>query len=498
MTPIPLSDWLTGLLFLIGLLLLVAASEQLHRRFPGNSENLRKMVHVATGALVLPVPFLFTSYVPVLVLSGFFAALNLFGITNGRLVSFNVAQRNSLGTFYYPISLAMLLVFFWQQHMLILLLAFALMAFADAFAAFAGANAPPASRLPLPGDTKTVRGTIAMFASSVLILGSGLLLPLNQHDASLLQVLVIVVVTGLIATASEVLSHRGSDNLTVPLLSACALYILLATPLREQFIAGTLLALAVAAVSYRLAVLDLSGAIATFLLGAFVFGIGGWLFSIPILFFFGTSSALSKLPRRWAVAAEKIVEKGARRDVRQVLANGLLPGLVVLASLALAPELAFVLYLGAVASATADTWATEIGLMFSGQPRSILTGRKVSPGSSGGVSVAGSFGALFGAALIALTGWLTAQICGLATLELASLWPVLLGGFLAQYVDSLIGATLQRTFRCQVCHCLTERRQHCDRPGVLASGKAWIDNDVVNLACGFSGLIFTYIFYIYC
>jgi len=65
-------------------------------------------------------------------------------------------------------------------------------------------------------------------------------------------------------------------------------------PLR--LVIGFLMSLAIAVSSFRLRVLDTSGCIALMLMGSIVFGIGGWPFSAPILFFFIISAAWTTHP----------------------------------------------------------------------------------------------------------------------------------------------------------------------------------------------------------
>ena len=57
---------------------------------------------------------------------------------------------------------------------------------------------------------------------------------------------------------------------------------------------------------------------------------------------------------------------------------------------------------GAIAAATADTWSTEIGTVLGGTPRHLITtGREVPPGTSGGVTIAGTLSGLTGSVLAA-------------------------------------------------------------------------------------------------
>jgi uncharacterized membrane protein len=94
-----------------------------------------------------------------------------------------------------------------------------------------------------------------------------------------------------------------------------------------------------------------------------------------LMTFFISSSALGRV--RADLRAQRIgaiVAKGGPRDAMQVLANG---GAFALAAVGftLHPHAGWLaLGAGAMAAATADTWATEIGSLSRAAPRSILTG----------------------------------------------------------------------------------------------------------------------------
>ncbi|MGH7328781.1 MAG: DUF92 domain-containing protein, partial [Polyangiaceae bacterium] len=142
----------------------------------------------------------------------------------------------------------------------------------------------------------------------------------------------------------------------------------------------------------------------------------GWtLFAVPLVFavlfaFFVTSVALSYVGRARKQRLES-VEKGGPRNAWQVAANGGVATLcAVLAALltrgSTAPShQAYALlwaFAGAYAAATADTWSTEVGSAFGGVPRSIASFRRVAPGASGGITLAGSAAMIAGSAWIAL------------------------------------------------------------------------------------------------
>jgi len=70
------------------------------------------------------------------------------------------------------------------------------------------------------------------------------------------------------------------------------------------------------------------------------------------------------------------------------------------------------LFLISVIAATADTWATEVGVLSKSAPRLILSFKKVPQGTSGGVSILGTVAAFSGALIVAILGLLIFQyIC---------------------------------------------------------------------------------------
>ncbi|MEP6775688.1 MAG: DUF92 domain-containing protein [Chloroflexota bacterium] len=215
---------------------------------------------------------------------------------------------------------------------------------------------------------------------------------------------------------------------------------------------------------YRARALTWDGALAAGLIGGTVFGFGGWIPAILLVVFFGSSSALSFVGRRnvHKQRAEETFDKGGKRDAAQVLANG---GPAAIAALlagvlgAPAASLMFGAFVGALAEATADTWATEIGVLSSAPPRLVTTGKQVAPGTSGGLTALGSGAGVVGAAIIG-----TVAACLILTPQLhlrtgdsvPAAWPIflaaLVGGTAGMLADSLLGATLQASYFCPQCN----------------------------------------------
>jgi uncharacterized protein (TIGR00297 family) len=245
---------------------------------------------------------------------------------------------------------------------------------------------------------------------------------------------------------------------------------------------GAVLTLIVAIAARRTHTLSSSGALTAMIVGTLAVA-AGWSWGLLLLAFFISASVLSRVGepgKKQRVLP--IVEKGSERDVWQVLANGGAFAAAALGQLVWPGPQWFALAAGALAASAADTWATEVGTLASGQPISITRGRKVPPGTSGAVSVAGSMAAVAGAAFIAAMAALAAWPVGFAA--------ILLGGITGALVDSILGDTLQSRRWCDVCAMATERRVHdCGTSTRSAGGIAGFDNDWTNVVCSVAGAL---------
>lgn len=255
-------------------------------------------------------------------------------------------------------------------------------------------------------------------------------------------------------------------------------------------LSGFAAAVAVGMVGYLRRALSADGAVLAVLVGTVVVVAGGWWWGVLLVAFFASSSALSRLGGGRDRPEERIARRGSRRDAVQMVANGgVATGLALIAGWSEAPVL-FLAYAGAVATVTSDTWATEIGARSRRPPRSILSGREAPPGTSGAITLIGTLGAAAGALLIAGlaamgagAGWADS---GLSTS--AVLLGVALAGLVGSLMDSLLGATLQASYRCPVCDLATEHLVHdCGAATTLVRGIAAIDNDVVNALASMIG-----------
>ncbi|MEP7002461.1 MAG: DUF92 domain-containing protein [bacterium] len=250
-----------------------------------------------------------------------------------------------------------------------------------------------------------------------------------------------------------------------------------ATLMLGRAAAGAVAASAIAFVSRRGGSLSTSGAVATVVVGSAT-AAAGWTWGGLLVVYFVAAMLLTRQGRtdKERLTAG-VVAKGGARDAVQVIANGgVFAAAVVLAPFAPEPlgHVMRIAALGALAASAADTWATEIGTLYGGTPRSMLTLRPLPPGTSGGISAMGSLALVAGAAFIAVV----ARWFGLPdAVEI-----VTTAGVAGALADSLVGATMQERRWCPICEKTSEQRVHdCGTATILAGGREWMDNDLVNL-----------------
>ncbi len=495
-------DWIwTGVLF-VGLLLVIGFSELLRRKLNFKIRTTRKFVHIITGILIALTPFLLETYYPLLLISGIFSFLDYISIKNKWMPGMHATSRISYGTVFYPVSFFILTLLLWNQHKVILVISMLVMAISDAVAAIVGENIKRPVLYRVSGEVKSMQGSLAMWATTFIIIAIGLIFfdTATYQTLSITEILWLATIVSIVATGCESISYKGSDNLTVPLGTAFSLHFVLTHGLSQNliFTYGLLFAMLIAGISLRMRFLSGSGAVSTFLLGVVVFGTGNWEFSLPILLFFLLSSVLSKTGKKWKQKFADTFQKGGRRDIGQVLANGGIAGTIVLLWNYFPNDVWYFAFIGAVAAVTADTWATEIGVFSKKSPRNILNFQAVAPGTSGGVSMLGLSGALGGSFVIVFLGSLATARYHHLEKAAPVFFTVVLSGLVGSLVDSVLGATVQAQYQCPNCGKITEKKTHCETFETRrVSGFQSFDNDVVNAVCSLSGAITAALAYLY-
>jgi uncharacterized protein (TIGR00297 family) len=219
------------------------------------------------------------------------------------------------------------------------------------------------------------------------------------------------------------------------------------------------------------------------IVGAVIFGLGGLLFAIPLLFFFISSSIFSYLQTPGKIKSLAGADKTGRRDFWQVMANGGAGVAMTFAYFISGNVIWFFPYLASLCEAAADTWATELGTLYPDSPVSIISFKRVDPGQSGGISALGtlaSFGGALTTMLVASAGRFIIPDISLFDMRI---WLITAGcGLAGAFLDSVLGASIQAQYRCRLCYKWAERRNHCNQPTTLERGLRFVNNDLVNFA----------------
>ncbi len=254
------------------------------------------------------------------------------------------------------------------------------------------------------------------------------------------------------------------------------------------------------------------GLLAAAIMGILLF-MANWFYWAAVIIFFASSSLLTRYKEKNRIKQEAMeyAEKGGTRDAFQVFANG---GIAMLAAIYVIinqgiwkGSLTDPIAIGAitsVATVTADTWATEIGVLSRKQPVWILNPfKKVPRGTSGGISLRGIGATALGSSLIAFSYFFA------ATLETKNYQKILIitiiiliGGIFGSLVDSFLGAIIQAQYECPVCKKITEKKVHLKCGGTITKhvkGLKIINNDIVNVIAALIPSIIVYFFtkYVY-
>ena len=199
-------------------------------------------------------------------------------------------------------------------------------------------------------------------------------------------------------------------------------------------------------------VLDRGGSVLAFLI-CFISGVfGHWSWLLILLIFVGSSF----LATRFAIVYKKALgveesDEGTRGG-SNVISNGILPPLIALSYSfgILSPEQALVAFTTSMAAASADTMASEIGVL-SPSPVLITNPKKVvEPGVDGGISFEGLTASFLSAVSISMLAYASFLVLieekhlFYSSIELNYLFISVFFGFFGSILDSFLGATFQK------------------------------------------------------
>lgn len=197
-------------------------AETLHRHLSTSSELARKIVHIGTGNVILVAWWLQIPAWVGISASIIASIIALLSYYIPILPGINSVGRKSFGTFFYAVSIGVLISWFWPlQQFQYAAIGILVMTWGDGLAGLVGQKFGKHS-YEVWGMKKSWEGSVTMAVVSYVV--SSLIL--FGVQGNVWQTWLVPVAIAFVATGLEAFSKLGIDNLTVPLGSAALAFYL--------------------------------------------------------------------------------------------------------------------------------------------------------------------------------------------------------------------------------------------------------------------------------
>ena len=205
------------------LLLLIGVSELLYRIFKLPAETSRKFLHVSGGLTCLLLPRFFSSHWWILALTGSAFLILLITFILNKLQSVHKTKRKSIGSVIFPIPVYLCFLAADNFHStLFFYLPVSLLAISDTSAEIAGTRWGHLTKQFFNGQ-KTLAGTLAFFGTALFICFGWLWC----YDLTIQNVIVGTLVIAIATTLAELVTLKGWDNLTIPVIAGLITWLLI-------------------------------------------------------------------------------------------------------------------------------------------------------------------------------------------------------------------------------------------------------------------------------
>ena len=177
-----------------------------------SKEIVRKIIHIGIGPLIPIAQFLKIDQNSALIFTGIVSLMVLINYTYKIFPTIEDVERKSYGTFFYCLSLFILIYLFWDKDPYALITGFFIMTFGDGLAGLLGKSFNSRSWIFFK-QKKSLIGTITMFLTSLIVVCAVGNIQQNSFNSNYFTI-------AFIATMLEQLSFLGLDNFIVPISSA--------------------------------------------------------------------------------------------------------------------------------------------------------------------------------------------------------------------------------------------------------------------------------------
>ena len=290
--------------------------------------------------------------------------------------------------------------------------------------------------------------------------------------------------------------------------------------------------------------LDYSGSISAFIIG-FLTLLCSYRFGFILILFYYSSSKFTKFKQDYKASIEEDYHIGGQRNWKQVFASSLLATCIALIYFIICGEdqnisfngvdssytspadvvmssdknlitnlwktvliyknminsYLWIIYIAHYATANADTWSSELGVLSKSNPRLVTTlfFAEVPKGTNGGMSVVGTIAGACGGLFIGFIYWfMSVNVYDVINLDIQAIVKVLLSqspvllysllcGVVGSLIDSILGATLQVTYYSTEKKCIVKKYDPNNYSGshnndvIIISGIDVLSNEAVNL-----------------
>lgn len=186
-------------------------------------------------------------------------------------------------------------------------------------------------------------------------------------------------------------------------------------------------------ITYYRKSLDLFGSAIMIIMGVVIIFSAGTNWLLLIILFLIMSLVATRYSKKYK---RSLGQFEGRRTSKNVISNGVVACFMAAFGGYYLPFVAG--FIGAIATATADTLASEIGVL-DPNPRLITTFQKVDPGTNGAVSTLGTAVGIFGAAIIGIASY----FLGIMSNPLIAITVAIISGTVGCFMDSILGALFE-------------------------------------------------------
>ena len=428
-----------------------------------STEASRKVIHICLFFVWVLLDLFFRHTIHQIIIPICFLVLNALSYKFKIYKSVEREDGNHLGTVYFAIAVTIIMAaaFFRRELFPHTGIAVFCLTFGDGFAALIGHSTK---------STPIYRGkSLAGMLGCGIATGLSLLLfrLVWMPELTLSRILLIA----LLCPVLELIPW-GLDNFSITLPVLVISYFLnVSAPAMEI---SLYIAVAVMLVVFLSGAIDYFGSLLAMLIVFSFSYLGGYRSLIFLLICYFSIFAVSKLRRKIRPG-----EKKHSRGFAQILINGGFGTFFVIAGYFAGSKALSVTGLISIAGCFIDSVSSDVGTLSRKQPFDIFRWKYTQTGLSGGVSLLGTLASLAFTVLTAVLILWAAALPGRCFLPVFGLI------FSQTLIDTCLGSLIQVKYRCAVCGCLTEKKNHCNQATEYHGGIRFVDNNMINLISAF-------------